>query len=557
MTTPFKHKASGIYWIRKAIPSTLQSKLGKTEFKESLKTRDPIEAKQLGIAKLAYWEELIRTQTESTNLTRKDVEILAQRWFEQAINKLELEDNFEDHLLFFSHKGDTCVEPMDSYLIDALESGYKDQIRYAGNEADALLQEQGIAIQKDSKSYQALVYAVCLKRLKLTQIALKRFHGDWTPDEKQDLILSKQHLSFNTQPPATKTITTNFKPLGEAVDLYIKHKQSQEAWSERRSAEVISGLKQFLTVFDPKSNPNDITREQFRDYLNLLTRTPKGLGSLKAYKGLSLREAVEKGEENSAETINPQTANNKFGYVSSLFSYLELEELVDKDRTKDLNVIVRDEDKSKRLPFTTSDLNKIFEHTREAERTVDYWVPRIGLLTGMRANEILQLHSSDIGYTDQGVPYISINKEISETTGKKKKAKTGSSLRLVPIPSVLESLGFIDFASKQKGHLFPNLSYRADGDFSVANSGTFNQMLIDLGIKPDANSGTKKDFQSFRHTFRANTRAFGISREDATLIGGWSSSNTNSGDRYGMEYSQFIERLKHLIDLIQYDGVAF
>lgn len=44
MADPFKHPDTGIYYIRRKVPLELRAALGR-EFKRSLKTRDPLEAK--------------------------------------------------------------------------------------------------------------------------------------------------------------------------------------------------------------------------------------------------------------------------------------------------------------------------------------------------------------------------------------------------------------------------------------------------------------------------------------------------------------------------------
>lgn len=45
MARPWKHPKTGIYWFRKRVPDELRARLGKTEEKQSLGTRDPAEAK--------------------------------------------------------------------------------------------------------------------------------------------------------------------------------------------------------------------------------------------------------------------------------------------------------------------------------------------------------------------------------------------------------------------------------------------------------------------------------------------------------------------------------
>ena len=44
MADPFKHPTSGIYYLRRKVPLELRAALGH-EVKQSLKTRDPVQAK--------------------------------------------------------------------------------------------------------------------------------------------------------------------------------------------------------------------------------------------------------------------------------------------------------------------------------------------------------------------------------------------------------------------------------------------------------------------------------------------------------------------------------
>ena len=47
MTRPWKHRKSGIYWLRRRVPDDSLAAVGKRAEKFSLITRDPAEAKRL------------------------------------------------------------------------------------------------------------------------------------------------------------------------------------------------------------------------------------------------------------------------------------------------------------------------------------------------------------------------------------------------------------------------------------------------------------------------------------------------------------------------------
>ena len=47
MSSPWKHPKTGMYWVRRRVPSHLVDRVGKREEKKSLGTKDPVEAKRL------------------------------------------------------------------------------------------------------------------------------------------------------------------------------------------------------------------------------------------------------------------------------------------------------------------------------------------------------------------------------------------------------------------------------------------------------------------------------------------------------------------------------
>src|SRR5687768_10241112 len=62
MSRPFQHPKTGVFWLRKRVPTELVSKLGKVEERYSLKTRDPAEAKK------RHAEEVLKLEAQWANL---------------------------------------------------------------------------------------------------------------------------------------------------------------------------------------------------------------------------------------------------------------------------------------------------------------------------------------------------------------------------------------------------------------------------------------------------------------------------------------------------------
>ena len=154
-----------------------------------------------------------------------------------------------------------------------------------------------------------------------------------------------------------------------------------------------------------------------------------------------------------------------------------------------------------------------------------YWVPLIGLYSGMREQEILQLYLEDI-YQVADIWVFDLN-----TNHDDKHLKTPQSKRLVPIHNDLVSLGLLDFVQKQASinrseRLFPDAEMSSDGTYSSRFSKWFSRYINNLGIKT-----TKTSFHSLRHNIKDSFRNASISDELSENFVGRSTGTT--GERYG------------------------
>src|SRR5262249_57765432 len=114
-------------------------------------------------------------------------------------------------------------------------------------------------------------------------------------------------------------------------------------------------------------------------------------------------------------------------------------------------VLTKGKPEDRRLPFTTDDARAVLDATKD-ETKADFWIPRLALYTGARANELCGLLVRDVKPID-GVQCIVV--EDSEV----RTVKTASSTRHIPVHPALIRLGFLDFVDRQSspGHprLFP------------------------------------------------------------------------------------------------------
>lgn len=453
--------------------------------------------------------------------------------------------------------GDGAFEVDISRVEYAIEGGYEPQRLLIGDVANELIISSGLVIPVGSKPYRQFLERLCWAFLRYQEMVLKRTEGDWEPVKTH---LGNTPLS-NEKRGSRTTASRGFKPLSEVVSAYIDSKNSRGDWVYKSGKDAVAIFELLLEFMGKQANPNEITTERFQEFVDVLRQIPQRHTIYRQLDGLSLKKLIAKGEEMGIPPLSPSTVNKKFKFVKALFKFAESREWVDKDRASIIDIKVSKKDKSERLPFTHEDLSAIFKATHlsnpDITRPSDHRVPRIALTTGMRANEILQLTRSDI-QQHEGIWYFDINEEFDSEAGAAKKVKSENSARKVPVPQVLIDSEFLEFVqSVEIGRLFSCVPLGADGTYSNIYSRRFNRVLADLGIKPKPSSKQMKDFHSFRHTFRANARRYGISQEFAELIGGWSGQKKSAGDGYVREHLVFLERLKECIDGIRYDVLDF
>jgi integrase len=207
--------------------------------------------------------------------------------------------------------------------------------------------------------------------------------------------------------------------------------------------------------------------------------------------------------------------------------------------------------------FTADDLHKLFSSPtftgreikpkRYGVRSALPWVAAIGLFTGMRGEEIVQLRRGDLRQ-EKGVWLL----DITPAANAAGKLKTVSSKRMVPVHSALIELGLLDYHKalpKTAERLFPNLpADKKDGKFWPTVSKAFvrwrKSKAVGVHRPPE-----KLTFHSFRHTFTKTLEDIGVSKNDADRLTG----HEVEGITFGLYSGPELKRLAKVIEEVQFD----
>jgi integrase len=160
-----------------------------------------------------------------------------------------------------------------------------------------------------------------------------------------------------------------------------------------------------------------------------------------------------------------------------LFEWAVSEGLIQFNPARNLSLRDTRKEIDERLLFDNRDLELIFSHPKFSQGQFKYpayfWVPLIGLFTGMRLEEISQLYTKDI-YQKDNIWIIDINEKAVDFEGFEKTLKNKYATRLVPVNNTLIEIGFIYFwkhlCERNYVRLFPELT-------KTEKSGKFGKQL--------------------------------------------------------------------------------
>jgi len=357
---------------------------------------------------------------------------------------------------------------------------------------------------------------------------------------QNDLQRAENYFGTNVQvtPPQSQTLQSNSnkyyeKTIDEIAEdfFHVKERDTKEMHKYKEPYEI------FSNVIDKKYFI-DITAEEMQDVVYVFKNLPSKVGSenielYNKFKG-DYRALIEYVVKNGITTVNLSTAQGKLSNLMALVDYAVDRERLDKNRLRIKHVLpskkelenAKEQNSATRVDFKTNELNALFNASKWYTEKLNHYlkheqdriyIPLMGLLQGMRLNEIAQLFLNDIA-EENGLHYIRI-----DDVNPLQKLKNKTSRRNIPIHSKLIELGFLDYVQKVKDsgqeRVFPQLFHTKNKGYGQAFSKKFANKNFKMEWIEKERLEDKKilvDFHSFRHCFA--TRIIGRI-EDSTVDG--------------------------------------
>lgn len=239
-----------------------------------------------------------------------------------------------------------------------------------------------------------------------------------------------------TRKPTVTTTKANL--LSDVIRTYTAEKQS--GWTDKTKMEV-AGVFRMLVELLGNVDVSTIDRPTLVELRSALLRVPPNF-YVKNRNG-SVKEAVK---SSTGPGLSIKTVNKHVARIGSLLKYCHELGYITNNPATGLQLSEKQRADEERSVYTCEDIKNIVGNlSLDPEYPERFWIPLIGLYSGLRLNEICQLHIEDLVNID-GHWCFDINDAGS------KHLKNNASARITPVHPKLIEAGFIRYYEAMKAH---------------------------------------------------------------------------------------------------------
>ena len=544
------------YYYRIRIPKDLLKFFPSGELKKSLKTVSFKSAKAL-VKVYSFQAERLFTLVRSGMLTDTQIKQLQAEYFHNGLK------DAEDYRAGKSYSDIEAVtdeiETFELVHSAALDNLVTNNLKVVEHAVNSFLEERGISIDRDA--YKKLCRGILRAQAEMLSVEIERLKGNYQNeyDTRFNSLTAapvNSDYAASTQPDDSKEAG---KTLSEAIALHMKEKALGKKLKPRSRVEYDSVYGLFQDAIAYLTGKQDaylssLDTDTLIKYSETLSQLPANARKSKALRDKSIGEVLEAVKDAPVKPISDATKNRNLGLVSSLLKWCVRRGYMKLNPAEGLGVKESGKASDKREIYTREDLELLLSapefKSPDKDRPERFWIPLIALYSGMRLEEICQLHTKDIREVE-GFPCFDVNENAPD-----KSVKSGAGIRLVPIHPTLIELGFLHYVQNHADapRLWMTLERKKE------------RYGLDFGkwygkqVKAKLFTGRDKlNFHSFRHTFIDNLARQGVDLKLIKDIVGHSQEDITQG-RYTKVHMDLlfdaIKKLDYSIDLSHLQGKA-
>lgn len=524
------------YYFRRAIPSIAIPYLIKSEIKLSLRTDQPDIARRRCRIISNVFERFFDYCGLMSELPANVIDKIIKEYFAAAMQ--EVREIVKDGVGGPNPGIDVAQELIGTEkFLKSLKSELASRNFQLGTIgiAEGATENSGNPFpKKGTDSFDDLCEGILRAKIEQSRIYAAMLSGDYDQIEPKDALFKAP--AYGTYEQKANFVGSEIT-VGELADKFIKLKSGSNEWVKKTAADNIRVLNWFKLLVGSDLSISSITKGHVEKFRDLMMRVPSSFEKKKEYAGMNVLQAAEALIDGNQ--ISPKTSDKYFKTLKGFLNWCVEEEYLPSVPGANVKIHYKANPQDDRHPFSAKQLQALFaspvfkgckSQTRRSQpgnvilKDGMYWIPLIGLFTGMRLGEIVQMHCADVKEED-GVWYFDVT-TMSDDNGElksgqdSKSLKTAQSQRRIPLHGILIKLGFLDYLTvrmknKQQGlRLFPEIKKGSDGYYSHNFSKKFSRYIQAIKVKTP-----KTVFHSLRHNFKDALDAGGVqdSHQDALM----------------------------------------
>lgn len=486
MSSPWKHPKTGVYWIRRRVPAHLVALVGRSEEKQSLRTKDPAEAKRaFSLAMATIEERWANLERGAHILTAREAVNLARVFYDGMV------DEFRDQPLlqtkWDNEIGAKCFQPIAS-SVSAPLAVHEEEIRrtimegWCRDFARQRLNQNGIPLS--NQNVEILARSIC-NALQGAALELKRLSMVTVFSRPVDSASVRADLVGDakaSEPP---------KPV-PAKDIF-------DGWAaERRpNQKTLYSYERVLGAFMGFVGGDDVA-----------VVTQKNVAD---WKGEMLSKGL------SAKTI----AASKLGALRAIFQWAADNGVIPNNPFAKVSISVKKKPGERRRGYSDDEAAAVLRAAEKEESAHRRWVPLLCAYTGARVSEVSQLRKQDV-VERQGIWCIQLTPEAGSL-------KNASSERVIPLHPRIVDAGFLKFVDKRgAGPIFSDVPPDRFG----VRGGNMTK-LVSRWVRDELHIADPRVAPShaWRHRFKTLCRRYGVSPDIGDALTGHTARTV--ADAYG------------------------
>ncbi|KQS91254.1 hypothetical protein ASG42_11645 [Rhizobium sp. Leaf391] len=381
-------------------------------------------------------------------------------------------------------------------------------------QAAAKMQNLDWASLDDTEKHQCLE-ASHRAGIDLANALAARYDGDFNFEPKDKLltrVLQEQTIAAApAQLPPTVQITDANQPLFSALYTdFSSMMVNRGKWKGQMANQAEATYRLFIAVCGDRA-PSKYTRADAMTFRKTAERMPFDYAKAAIYRDLSPLEVIAHHDalprDRQSPLLTQKTIKRHFSALSTFWKECFSGGEVDSIIFENFQFSTVKKASDERHQWEKEELQALFHSPiwsgclsarqrgtkgEEIIRDEKFWVPLIGLFSGMRLEEICQLQTEDIR-EEEGVAFFDLNDRPP------RQLKNINAVRRVPIHSQLIRLGLLEYKAsfgKRPHALFPQLKPGgADDKLGHAFSKWFTRYRQQISLYRK-----NLDFHSLRHT---------------------------------------------------------